>query len=78
MKKTRALCMAIIAAILAAFSSVAALTSPPLRVLTINVWSGLDYEGTWSFGEYEDRARREKPDQGSRTRRRRSKRFLTL
>jgi endonuclease/exonuclease/phosphatase family metal-dependent hydrolase len=30
-----------------------------LRVLTINVWSGLDYEGIARFGEYETRARRE-------------------
>ena len=33
--------------------------SPKLRVLTINAWSGLDYEGFASFGEYEPKARRE-------------------
>lgn len=33
---------------------------PRLRVLTINVWSGLDYEGFASFGEYEPRERRER------------------
>ena len=30
-----------------------------LRILTINVWSGVDYRGTLRFGEYESRARRE-------------------
>lgn len=30
-----------------------------LKVLTINVWSGLDYSGTFSFGEYETDERRE-------------------
>lgn len=30
-----------------------------LRLLTINVWSGLDYEGTLRFGAYEPRQRRE-------------------
>jgi endonuclease/exonuclease/phosphatase family metal-dependent hydrolase len=25
----------------------------PLRVVTINVWSGLDYRGFWSFGKWE-------------------------
>lgn len=29
-----------------------------LRVVTINVWSGLDYHGTFSFGEYESNAQR--------------------
>lgn len=29
-----------------------------LTVLTINVWSGLDYEGVWKMGEYETEARR--------------------
>ncbi|MGA2586312.1 MAG: endonuclease/exonuclease/phosphatase family protein [Candidatus Aminicenantales bacterium] len=32
---------------------------PRLRVLTVNVWSGLDYEGFAKFGEYEPRERRE-------------------
>lgn len=32
---------------------------PPLRVLTFNVWSGLDYMGFAKFGEYEPAARRE-------------------
>ncbi len=30
-----------------------------LRVVTINVWSGLDYRGTLRFGEYESESRRE-------------------
>ena len=33
--------------------------SRPLRVLTINVWSGSDYRGVWSFGEWESKATRE-------------------
>lgn len=32
--------------------------SNPLRILTINVWSGLDYHGTLKFGEYESPERR--------------------
>lgn len=32
--------------------------SRTLRFLTINVWSGLDYEGVSSFGEYESDERR--------------------
>jgi endonuclease/exonuclease/phosphatase family metal-dependent hydrolase len=31
-----------------------------LKVLTVNVWSGLDYRGTFSFGEYENDETREK------------------
>lgn len=31
-----------------------------LNVATINVWSGLDYRGAWSIGEYETEALREK------------------
>lgn len=31
-----------------------------LKVMTINIWSGLDYEGTLSMGEYETREVREK------------------
>jgi endonuclease/exonuclease/phosphatase family metal-dependent hydrolase len=31
----------------------------PLRVLTINVWSGSDYQGVWSFGDWESKATRE-------------------
>ena len=31
-----------------------------LRIVVINVWSGLDYHGTWRFGEYESTERREK------------------
>ena len=31
----------------------------PLRVVTINVWSGLDYIGNWRMGEYESAERRE-------------------
>ena len=30
-----------------------------LRLLTINVWSGLDYVGSWRMGEYESADRRE-------------------
>ena len=33
--------------------------APKLRILTINAWSGLDYEGFASFGEYEPKTRRE-------------------
>ena len=29
-----------------------------LRFLTINVWSGLDYEGFFKYGEYESKLRR--------------------
>lgn len=31
-----------------------------LKILTINVWSGLDYQGTFSYGEYESDKVREK------------------
>jgi len=31
-----------------------------LRILTINVWSGLDYKGTFRMGEYEKKAERDK------------------
>lgn len=34
--------------------------SRTLKVLTANVWSGLDYHGTFSFGEYENDEAREK------------------
>ncbi|MBI4811298.1 MAG: BamA/TamA family outer membrane protein [Ignavibacteriales bacterium] len=34
-------------------------TQPTLRILTINVWSGLDYCGFWQFGEYEPSERRD-------------------
>jgi len=33
--------------------------APRLRLLTINTWSGLDYEGFFKFGEYEPDSRRE-------------------
>ena len=33
---------------------------PRLRLLTINTWSGLDYEGFFKFGEYEPEERRER------------------
>ena len=33
--------------------------APRLRLLTINTWSGLDYDGFFKFGEYESEARRE-------------------
>ena len=35
-----------------------AFAAPHLRVLTVNVWSGLDYHGTALFGEYETPERR--------------------
>jgi hypothetical protein len=31
-----------------------------LRILTVNVWSGLDYQGTLRFGQYESTERRER------------------
>lgn len=31
-----------------------------LRILTLNVWSGLDYEGTFRMGEYEKKGERDK------------------
>ncbi len=31
-----------------------------LKILTINVWSGLNYEGVWKMGEYETREHRDK------------------
>ncbi|MDP2915450.1 MAG: BamA/TamA family outer membrane protein [Candidatus Aminicenantes bacterium] len=34
--------------------------APRLRLLTINAWSGLDYEGFFKFGEYEPAERRER------------------
>lgn len=34
--------------------------NPSLRILTINVWSGLDYKGTFRMGEYEKKAVRRK------------------
>lgn len=34
--------------------------APRLRLLTINTWSGLDYEGFFKFGEYEPAERRER------------------
>jgi endonuclease/exonuclease/phosphatase family metal-dependent hydrolase len=30
-----------------------------LKILSINVWSGVDYKGIWRFGEYESAERRE-------------------
>ena len=55
---------AVVLAALGLFASaLAAAAAPPparLRVLTVNVWSGLDYEGFASFGEYEPRERRER------------------
>lgn len=34
--------------------------SQTLKIITINTWSGLDYAGTFSMGEYEDHPTREK------------------
>jgi endonuclease/exonuclease/phosphatase family metal-dependent hydrolase len=34
-------------------------SEPRLRLLTINTWSGLDYQGFFKFGEYESGKRRE-------------------
>jgi endonuclease/exonuclease/phosphatase family metal-dependent hydrolase len=39
--------------------SVAAGQPPRLRLLTINVWTGLDYVGWWRMGEYESAEQRE-------------------
>lgn len=36
------------------------LWSQSIRVATLNVWSGLDYRGTWTVGEYETDAARAK------------------
>ncbi|MEP0822694.1 MAG: BamA/TamA family outer membrane protein [Ignavibacterium sp.] len=36
-----------------------ALQSPSLRIATLNIWSGLDYRGTASVGEYETNSVRE-------------------
>ncbi|HEX7502358.1 MAG TPA: BamA/TamA family outer membrane protein [Acidobacteriota bacterium] len=36
-----------------------ALSRPALRLLTINVWSGLDYKGSLRFGAYEPRWKRQ-------------------
>lgn len=33
--------------------------SKTLKIITINVWSGLDYQGDFKFGEYESSSRRE-------------------
>jgi len=46
-----------IAASLPALSSARA--GDTLRLLTVNVWSGLDYSGTFSYGYYEPQERRE-------------------
>jgi len=35
------------------------MSAPRLRLLTINTWSGLDYQGFFKFGEYESDKRRE-------------------
>ena len=35
------------------------MSEPRLRLLTINTWSGLDYQGLFKFGEYESGKRRE-------------------
>jgi len=40
-------------------ASLQLLIAGELRFLTINVWSGLDYQGTLKMGEYETRERRE-------------------
>jgi len=45
---------------LAATALPAGAAAPRLRVLTINAWSGLDYVGSGSFGEYEPKERRER------------------
>ncbi len=36
-----------------------ALSRPTLRLLTMNVWSGLDYKGSLRFGAYEPRRKRQ-------------------
>lgn len=42
------------------FSNVLQTAPRTIKVLTINVWSGLDYKGSFSFGEYETADRRER------------------
>jgi endonuclease/exonuclease/phosphatase family metal-dependent hydrolase len=46
--------------VLGASALMAGAAEPRLRVLTVNAWSGLDYEGFASFGEYEPKERRER------------------
>jgi len=50
---------------LAATALPAGAAASRLRVLTINAWSGLDYVGSGSFGEYEPKERRERRHAGS-------------
>ena len=40
-------------------SLLALINAEPLKVVTINVWSGLDYIGNFKMGEYESQAVRE-------------------
>jgi len=40
------------------FTSLIFAQTEKLRVITINVWSGLDYDGTFKMGEYESEERR--------------------
>lgn len=41
------------------FLNIAVCQSQVLKIATSNVWSGLDYKGTWKMGEYETAERRE-------------------
>jgi endonuclease/exonuclease/phosphatase family metal-dependent hydrolase len=54
----RIMCL-VLAAALAAGGLPAAAQGEGLTVLTINVWSGLDYRGSLKMGEYEEKAVRE-------------------
>ncbi len=47
-------------AVLLALTSGGAATAQTLKVLTVNVWSGLDYKGSLRMGEYESRETRDR------------------
>jgi endonuclease/exonuclease/phosphatase family metal-dependent hydrolase len=59
---SRMICLALAAALAAVSQSVEA-EGASLTVLTINVWSGLDYRGSLKMGEYEESAVREQRTQ---------------
>jgi endonuclease/exonuclease/phosphatase family metal-dependent hydrolase len=50
---------AMIVLVFVPLASAAGTSSPILKVLTLNVWSGLDYIGTFSVGDYEPPGRRD-------------------
>ena len=43
----------LISVLLVLFFMVPSVSAEELKVVTLNIWSGLDYEGVWKFGEYE-------------------------